>query len=77
MKYYLITMITNQKGQDAPSIAMYADLEKATIAYHNALASYHNAPDVKLATVFIVDAFGNMANGKHEIVEHESVDTTD
>lgn len=67
-KYYLVKMLVNQEGQDAPSISVYADKSNALVAYHNALAAYHNAPDVMYAIVQIVNGFGNCEI--MEIVDH-------
>ncbi len=68
MKYYLIKMLTNTAGQDAPSINVYETKEAALIAYHNALAAYHNAEDVLYAAVEILNSRGNIE--ALEIVDH-------
>ena len=67
-KYYLVKMVVNQADQDAPSITAYADKTSALVAYHNTLASYHNAADVKYAIVQIVNGYGNCEI--MEIVNH-------
>lgn len=68
-KYYLIKILTNTAGQDGSSIAVYDSLEKAQVAYHNLLASLHNAQDVLYAIIQIVD--GEYANLQaKEIVDH-------
>ena len=68
MKFYLVKLLTNTQGQDAPSIAVYATLEKALVAYHNTLASFHNAADVLYAVVEILNENGTVEN--LEIVDH-------
>lgn len=68
MKYYLIKLLTNTQGQDASSIAVYASKDKALIAYHQTLATYHNADDVLYAVVEIQNGYGNVE--MKEIVDH-------
>ena len=68
MKYYLVKLLTNTAGQDAPSVAVYESLEQAQVAYHNALAAYHNAEDVLYAVVEILAENGNPVI--KEIVDH-------
>ena len=68
-RYYLVKINTNSKGQDASAIEVYDTLEKAQVAYHNTLASFHNAPDVLYAIVQIIDGlYGNLQ--AREIVDH-------
>ena len=67
-KYYLVKILTNTAGQDAPSIDTYSDKESALVAYHNTLAAFHNAPDVLYACVMIMNASGIVEN--LEIVDH-------
>ena len=68
MKYYVIKLLTNTAGQDAPSIDVYETKEQALVAYHNTLAAYHNAEDVFYAVVMIVNEYGNTEI--KEIVDH-------
>ena len=68
MKYYLIKMLVNTAGQDAPSINVYDTKEAALVAYHNTLASFHNAADVLYAAVEILNEKGNIE--ALEIVNH-------
>ena len=68
MKYYLTKLLTNTAGQDAPSIDVYVTKEQALVAYHNTLASYHNAEDVLYAVVMIINEYGNTEI--KEIVDH-------
>lgn len=68
MKYYVVTLLTNTAGQDAPSIAVYPALNNALIAWHNKLASFHNAPDVLYAVIEIINEIGNLE--RIEIVDH-------
>lgn len=83
MKYYLVKMLTNTQEQDGSSIAVYNNLTSAQVAYHQTLASYHNAEDVLFAVVKILDPYGNEIPGMSEIVNHiptptseETVDVT-
>lgn len=68
MKYYLIKLLTNTAGQDGSSIAVYDSLEKTQVAYHNALATFHNASDVLYAVVEILSENGD--SEIKEIVDH-------
>lgn len=73
MKYYLVRILTNAAGLDGTTIAVYDELSKAQVAYHNILASFHNAADVLYAVVEILDEYGNIVggvNGYKEIVDH-------
>lgn len=76
MKFYLVKMLTNMQDQDGSTIAVYegenAD-NRAKVAYHNTLATFHNADDVKYAVVEIQDEYGRTLggdNGYREIVDH-------
>lgn len=69
-KYYLIKELTNDKGQDGSSIATYATLDNAVVAYHQTLASFHNASDVLFANVMIHDMYGRVVGGYAETVDH-------
>jgi hypothetical protein len=68
MKYYVVKLLTNTAGQDAPSINVYADKDSALVAYHQVLAAYINADDVLFAIVQIVNEYGNVEN--MEVVDH-------
>ena len=65
MKYYIVKLLTNTAGQDAPSISVFTDDEnksardKALVSYHQTLAMYHNADDVLYAVVQLVNELGN------------------
>lgn len=69
-KYYLVKLLTNDKGQDGSSIAVYGELENAQVAYHQTLATFHNAADVLHAVVEILDSYGRTVGGYSETVEH-------
>lgn len=71
-KYYLIKELTNDKGQDGSSIAVYPSLDNAVVAYHQTLASFHNADDVLYAVVQIHDGYGRVVGGYSETVNHRS-----
>lgn len=80
-KYYLIKLVTNDKDQDGSAIAVYegenAD-NRVKVAYHNTLASFHNADDVKYAVVEILDEYGRTLggdNGYREIVDHRPAES--
>ena len=66
MKYYIVKLLTNTQGQDAPSISVFTDDEnksardKAIVHYHQTLAMYHNADDVLYAIVQLVNEIGNV-----------------
>lgn len=70
MKFYLVTLLTNTKGQDGSTLAKYDALENAVVAYHNKLASFHNADDVLYAVVEILDEYGRIVKNYSEIVDH-------
>ena len=69
MKYYVVKLLTNTQGQDAPSVDVYATIEQAKVTYHNALAAFINADDVLYAVVMIVNEYGNVEI--KEIVDHK------
>lgn len=68
MKYYLVKLLTNNKGQDGSSLAKYDTLESALVGYHNTLAAFHNATDVLYAVVQILNEQGTSVT--LEIVDH-------
>ena len=73
MNFYLIKLITNTAGQDGSSVSVYNSDTKAKVAYHNALASLHNASDALYAVVEILDEYGRILggeNGYREEVDH-------
>lgn len=70
MKYYLVKILTNDKGQDGTTIAKYDELTAAQVGYHNTLASFHNAADVLYAVVEILDEYGRIVGGYSETVDH-------
>lgn len=69
MKYYVIKLLTNTAGQDAPSVDVYGTIEQAKVAYHNTLAAFINAQDVLYAVVEIQNEYGNVEI--KEIVDHK------
>lgn len=68
MKFYLLKLLTNTQGQDGSSIAIYPSRDGALVAYHQTLASFHNADDVLYAAVEIVNENGVVIQS--EIVDH-------
>lgn len=70
MKYNLIKLIRNTQDQYVAQVDTYDSEEGAKVAYHNALAAFHNADDVLLATVKIEDEFGHEVPGFTEVVDH-------
>lgn len=75
MKYYVLNLLTNTAGQDASSVEVYSDdanksaHDKAVVAYHQTLATFHNADDVLYAVVMILNEYGNVEI--KEIVDHK------
>ena len=67
-KYYLIKLLTNTQGQDGSTISVYNDKNNALVAYHQTLATFHNAPDVLYAIVKVENLLGNTEI--MEIVDH-------
>lgn len=77
MKYNVIKLVRNTADQYvAQDIDTKDDIDKAKVAYHQTLASFHNAADVKVATVKIEDEFGHEVEGFMEIVDHSVVEPT-
>lgn len=72
MKYNVESYITNTSDQYVAKVeATYDDnLEGAAVKYHQLLSTYHNAPDVLVAVVKIVDEFGNPMDNFREEVDH-------
>ena len=68
MKFYLIKLLTNDKGQDGSSISVFDTYEKALVSYHQTLATFHSAQDVLHAVVQITNYVGNVMI--MEIVDH-------
>lgn len=68
MKFYLIKLLTNDKGQDGSSVSAFDTYEQAIVAYHRTLETYHSAQDVLHAVVQIVNYAGNVRI--MEIVDH-------
>lgn len=69
---YLLKLVVNQENQHAPSVEYKEDPTSAKVAYHNTLAAYHNAPDVKFAVVALVSDNGLQLKEFTEVVEHPS-----
>ena len=68
-KFYLVKFLTNTQEQDGSSLAVYDSYDKAIVAYHQTLATFHNAADVLYAIVSIQEGeFGNVKI--KEIVDH-------
>ena len=71
MKYNIEKFITNTQNQYSASVAAtFDDFDKAKVNYHQSLATLHNADDVLVAVVKIVDEFGNSMDGFREVVDH-------
>ena len=70
MNYYLIKIVINDKGQDGTSISVYTDLNGASVAYHQTLASFINAQDVRHSVVEILDTYGRVVGNFREEVNH-------
>lgn len=67
-KFYLVKLLTNNKGQDGSSIAVFPSYDKAIVSYHQTLATYHNVADVLYAVCQILDVNGTCMIS--EIVDH-------
>jgi hypothetical protein len=67
-KFYLVKFLTNTQDQDGSSLAVYDTYENAIVAYHQTLATFHNAADVLYACVEIINSLGNIE--AMEIVDH-------
>lgn len=67
-KYYLLKLLTNTQGQDGSTISVYNNKSNALVAYHQTLATFHNAPDVLYAIVKVENLLGNTEI--MEIVDH-------
>ena len=63
MNYYLMKIVINDKGQDGTSIEVKSSLDSAIVAYHQTLAAYHNAQDVRHAVVEILSGDGVIVGG--------------
>lgn len=71
MKYNIEKFITNTKGEYSATVSVtFDDFEKAKVNYHQSLAALHNASDVLVACVKIVDEYGNNMDGFREVVDH-------
>jgi hypothetical protein len=71
MKYNVVEFIRNTAdAYTAKVTATYDNLESAVVKYHQDLATFHNADDVLVAVVKIVDEFGNPMDGFREVVDH-------
>lgn len=72
MKYNVETYVTNTENQYVAKVeATYDDnFEGAAVKYHQLCGAYHNADDVKIAVVKIVDEFGNPMDGFREVIDH-------
>ena len=71
MKYNVLKFVTNTAGQYAPTVAAtFDELEKALVNYHTTCANLHNAADVLIAVVKVVDEYGNDMTGYREVIDH-------
>lgn len=71
MKYNVVEFIKNTADDYVAKVAAtYDNLEGAIVKYHQDLAAFHNADDVKIATVKIEDEFGHEVSSYFEVVDH-------
>lgn len=63
MNYYLIKIVINDKGKDGTTIEVYSSLDSAIVAYHQTLASWHNAQDVRHGVAEILNGSGVIVGG--------------
>lgn len=75
MKYFIIKLLTNTKGEDGSKIEAVHEndnpkiaLERALVGYHQLCATLHNAADVLYAVVKIENEYGN--SEIMEIIDH-------
>jgi hypothetical protein len=75
MKYFVLKLLTNDKGQDGSKIdALYEneDPEKAKEAgkygFHSLCATLHHASDVLYAVVQLLDEYGH--SEEMDIIDH-------
>lgn len=72
MKYNVLTFVTNDQNQYAAAVNSTFDdnLKGAKVKYHQLLANFENASDVLVASVKIVDEYGNQMSGYDEVVDN-------
>ena len=76
MKYNVLSFITNTSNQYSASVDATYDnnIDSAKVKYHQRLAALHNADDVLLASVKLVNEYGNDVPGCFEMVDHRSTE---
>lgn len=78
MKYNVLSFTTNTSNQYSASVvATYDNIDGAKVKYHQLLASLHNASDVKIASVVIVNQYGREVAGYFEMVNHKAEEATE
>jgi hypothetical protein len=78
MIYNIIKLVRNTADAYSATVsATYDNLDGAKVNYHQTLASLHNADDVKVATVKIIDEFGHELSGFSETVDHTQTEETE
>lgn len=71
MKYNVLKFVTNTQGQyQAVVDSTFDDFKGARVKYHSLLAALANAPDVLVASVRIVDEYGNPMFGYDEVIDN-------
>lgn len=72
MTYNVLKFVTNTSGQyQAVVDSTYNDnLKGAKVKYHSLMATLENAADVLVASVRIVDEYGNQLSGYDEIIDN-------
>ena len=72
MKYSVLKFVTNTQGQYQATVdSTYVDnLKGAKAKYHSLMATFENAADVLVASVRIVDEYGNQLSGYDEIIDN-------
>ena len=72
MNYNVLTFVTNTENQYAAAVnSTYDDnLKGAKVKYLQLLAAFEHADDVLVASVKIVDEYGNRLDGFDEIVDN-------
>lgn len=67
---YLQKLVLNAEGQHGDTVAYNESYENTIVQYHQTLAAFHNAPDVRKAVVQILDDNGRAIPKFSETVIH-------
>ena len=71
MKYNVLKFVTNTQNQyQAVVDSTFSDFKGARVKYHSLMATLANAADVLVASVRIVDEYGNPMSGYDEVIDN-------